>query len=315
MDNITHTLTGLMLARTGLGHTTERGGSLMLMLAANTPDIDAISGLFGSLSYLQYHRGYLHSVAMAPVMAVLPLLLARRIRGASVNWRSYFACLLGVLSHLALDLSNSYGIRLYLPFSTRWLELDLTEFIDPWILLIFLSAIALPALSRIPRRVLAGAALAAFLGYEGFRFAARQRAIARIRTSVHADRVAALPDGMNPLRWRGIVETGDSVQTVPILLTQDFDPGRGRIDYSTPRSPALDAASATKEFREFLRFNQLPFWNVTPVGDATRVDLIDLRFGPPHRPGLASASAIVAADGSVRAVQFKMALFGSLSTP
>jgi inner membrane protein len=308
MDNITHTLTGLMMARAGLGRTTERGGSLMLMLAANTPDVDAISALSGNLAYLQYHRGYLHSLAMAPLLAVFPLLLAGWIiRGVSVNWRGYFACLLGVLSHLALDLSNSYGIRLYLPFSSRWLELDLTEFIDPGILLIFLSAIAIPALSRVPRRVWACAALATFLGYEGFRFAARQRAIALIRTSIHADRVAVLPEGVNPLRWRGIVETGDSVRTVPILLTRDFDPGLGRIYYSAPQSPALDAARATKEFREFLRFNQLPFWIVTPMGEATRVDLIDLRFGPPLRPGLASASAIVAADGRVREVQFKMA--------
>ena len=42
MDNVTHTLTGLMLARAGLGKSTQRGGALMLMLAANVPDIDVL---------------------------------------------------------------------------------------------------------------------------------------------------------------------------------------------------------------------------------------------------------------------------------
>src|SRR5689334_19853820 len=99
MDNITHTLTGLMMARAGLGETSGRGGALMMMLAANVPDVDVFAtGLPGSLSYLEYHRGYTHSLLMAPVMAVIPLLLARWIAKASINWRSYGACLIGVLS-------------------------------------------------------------------------------------------------------------------------------------------------------------------------------------------------------------------------
>src|ERR1035438_5616120 len=135
MDNITHTLTGLMMARVGLGRTAERGSALMMMLAANVPDIDvAVSGLPGSLRYLEYHRGYTHSLVMAPVMALVPLLFARWVAKSSINWQSYLACLIGVLSHLAMDLTNVYGVRLLLPFSSRWLRLDTTDIIDPWIL-------------------------------------------------------------------------------------------------------------------------------------------------------------------------------------
>src|SRR6202050_4853835 len=122
MDTITLTLTGLMLARAGLGRTTPRGGALMMMLAANAPDLDVFLGLPGGLAYMEYHRGYAHSLVLAPAMAVIPLLLARWIRGASINWLSYLACLLGALSHLALDLTNVYGVRLLLPFSSRWLH-------------------------------------------------------------------------------------------------------------------------------------------------------------------------------------------------
>lgn len=317
MDNLTHSLTGLMLARAGLGRTSERGGTLMLVLAANTPDIDGLFGFPGSLTYFQYHRWYPHSLALAPVMAMLPLLAAHWIRGASITWKTWFACLLGVLSHLALDFTNVYGIRLFLPFSSRMPHLDMTELVDPWILLIFAIALAAPALSGMvsseirgtksagPKRAWACFALVALLCYEGFRFAAHQRAIAEMSARIYdggpALRVAAFPSGPNPLRWRGLVETAGSVLTIPILLTEDFDPSLGEIDYPAPESAALDAARATARFQAFMGFNQLPFWKLTPLEDGTRVDLIDLRFGTPRRPGFAGVSAVVLNDGRVRA--------------
>lgn len=322
MDNLTHSLTGLMMARAGLGRTTERGGTLMLVLAANTPDIDALFGLPGSLTYLQYHRWYPHSLAMAPVMAVLPLLLAHWIRGASINWRTYLACLLGVLSHLALDFTNVYGIRLYLPFSHAMPHLDITDIVDPWILLIFAIAIAAPALSGLvnseirgvrsagPKRAWACFALVALLSYEGFRYAAHQRAIAVMSARIYggdtAPRIAALPTGLDPLRWKGVVQTSESVLIVPVALNEDFDPSAGEVDYPAPPSPALDAARATPQFQAFLGFSQMPFWKATAVGDDTRVELVDLRFGTPRRPGFASVSVVVTPDGHVRDGRYGM---------
>jgi inner membrane protein len=333
MDNITHTLTGLMMARAGLARTTPRGGSLMMMLAANTPDLDAVSFFFGGpggLTYLEYHRGYAHSLALAPVMAVIPLLLAHWIRGASISWKAWLACLLGVLSHLALDLTNVYGVRLLLPFSPRWLHLDITQIIDPWILLIFFIAMAAPALSGMvnseirgggsgggsnaPKRAWAWVALVVLLGYEGFRFTAHQRAIAIMSAYRYGGdstpKIWAMPEGVSSLRWRGIVETPDSLLDVPVDLTGDFDPGAGRIAYPAPESPALDAARATAPFQEFVKFNQVPFWRVTQMDDLVRVDLIDLRFGTPWQPGFAVATALVTPDGHVRETHFGMSLPG-----
>ena len=119
MDNLTHSLTGLMLARAGLGKTSERGGTLMLVLAANAPDLDGLALFRNGFAYMQYHRGYLHSLACSPLMALLPLLLTRWIRGTSIGWKTWLACWIGVLSHLAMDFTNVYGIRLLLPFSAK----------------------------------------------------------------------------------------------------------------------------------------------------------------------------------------------------
>jgi inner membrane protein len=106
MDNVTHTLTGLMMARAGLARKGERGATLLLLLAVNVPDIDVVLGLPGNLNYLVFHRGYTHALALAPVMAILPVLLAHWIKGAALSWRGYGVSLIGVLSHLAMDLTN-----------------------------------------------------------------------------------------------------------------------------------------------------------------------------------------------------------------
>jgi inner membrane protein len=325
MDNITHTLVGLMMARTGLGRTANRGSGLMMMMAANVPDIDvAASGLPGSLRYLELHRGYTHCLFMAPVMALVPLLLARWIAKSSINWKSYLACLIGVLSHLALDLTNVYGVRLLLPFSSRWLHLDMTDIIDPWILFALILALAAPALvglvsSEIGGKKVAGPnakwawfALLGILSYEGFRLASHQRAIAvmgaHLYGGVATPRIAAIPDRINPLRWRGIVETEDFVLTISVVLTEDYNPVFGHADYPTQSSAAIDAARATEPFRVFERFNQLPFWKVTAAGDRIQVELIDLRFGTPRQPGLFVATATVTPDDRVLESHFGFSL-------
>jgi len=68
---------------------------------------------------------------------------------AKFSWRSYVASMIGVLSHLLLDWTNTYGIPLAMPFSNHRFRLDINNIIDVWILAILLVAIAAPALSRL----------------------------------------------------------------------------------------------------------------------------------------------------------------------
>ena len=138
MDNLTHSLVGLMLARAGLEKTTPHGAAMMV-LAANAPDIDAVFWFSGTQTYLQWHRSYPHAIALAPLVALLPMLLAR----ARFSWPSFLASLIGVFSHLLLDWTNSYGIPLLLPFSARRWRLDITNLFDIWISAILLGALDL----------------------------------------------------------------------------------------------------------------------------------------------------------------------------
>jgi inner membrane protein len=312
VDNVTHTLVGLMLSRSGIDRKVAHAAPLM-MIAANIPDIDVVSLLGGSLTYLQWHRSYTHALASAPLMALLPLLVLVR-RGGLTVW-AYGFSLLGVLSHLVLDWTNVYGIRMLLPFSARWPRLDMTDVVDPWILVLLILALAAPAFVKLvsseisskktsgPTRCWAWFALITLLGYEGLRFTAHERAVAVMGAHVYngsiARQITAIPSRSNPFRWRGIVEGDGFVSVVPVDLTADFDPGTGRIAYTAPESPAIDAARRTLAFQGFERFSQLPFWKSTLLADGTSVEMIDLRFGTPENPGF-EARAVVAPSGEVR---------------
>jgi inner membrane protein len=323
MDNLTHTLTGLMMSRCGLGKALPRGGPLLLMLAANVPDIDVFAGLGDTVKYISVHRGYTHGLALTPLVALLPLLAVCLFTRTRPTWQAWVASWAGVVSHLLLDWTNVYGTRLGLPFNAKWYHLDITDVVDPWIWLILLTALAAPALAGLvgseiaskrtqgPKVSWAWTALLLLLAYEGFRFAAHDRVLAVMEAHLYGTettpKFSAVPDRLSPLRWRGVVMADDFTLNVPVDLTEDYNPSAGRVDYSTKSSQAIDAARATRAFQVFGDFNQLPFWSVKPDGDFIRVDLIDLRFGTPQRPGF-MATARVTGQGKVEESRFEMGL-------
>ena len=150
MENVAHTLLGLVLAKAGLERTTPLA-TTALVISSNLPDIDVVVRVRGITSYLEHHRGLTHSfVGLAVLAAVLAFLLAyldrkfrlrrdpfrRPVRPA----RLFAVSLLGGLGHTFMDFTNSYGVRPLLPFSSRWYYGDLAFVVDPWIWLILGSA-------------------------------------------------------------------------------------------------------------------------------------------------------------------------------
>lgn len=145
MDNLTHSLIGAVLGQAGLKRKT---GLAMpaLIIAANIPDLDAVTVVYGVES-LAMRRGITHG----PIaMVVLPLLLAGGLwwfdqwqakRGKRPEGRAtvHFGWLLalsviGCLSHPLFDWFNNYGVRLLEPFSSQWFYGDTLFIIDPWII-------------------------------------------------------------------------------------------------------------------------------------------------------------------------------------
>src|SRR5579884_818251 len=276
MDNLTPSLTGLMMSRAGLARFHARA-PLALVLSANAPDVDGISIFSGPLAYIRYHRGLAHSIAFAPVLALLPLaivlLVARRLDGW---WRLYLLCAAGIASHLLLDWTNTYGVRFFLPFSTEWLHLDLVGLIDFWIWGVLLFAWLMVYVMRLVNaeigarpgsgRGLAIFALLFIATYDYGRFLLHQRSVTILESRIYDGsppvRAAAFPLGSNPTVWRGWIETGSEFKEYTLDLLHDFDPGAGTTFYKPDDTAAIAAARATPVFAAFLRFDQYPRWVV-----------------------------------------------------
>jgi inner membrane protein len=297
MDNITHTLTGVVLSRVGLNRWYARSG-LLLMLAANIPDIDIVTAVRGALPYFIAHRGYTHSIAMAPVMALIPMLVVCGVYRSMRGWKAaYVLSLIGVASHLLLDWTNSYGVRFLLPFSSRWFRLDLNNIVDLWIWAILLIACVGPLLGRLVSseigarsgsgRGLAIFALSFLVVYDFGRYLVHQRAVETLSSRIYQGgppiRVAAFPTGLvNPFEWSGWIERPELVMHFSMNLRADFDPTAPlRTIYKPQPGPALDAARQAYPVQKFLEFAQYPLWQVIPVADpegAHRVEVRDWRF-------------------------------------
>ena len=306
MDPLTHTATGLFLSRAGLKHWSPLATPIVV-LAANAPDIDIVSALGGSLDYLHYHRHLTHALAAMPLMALMPVLAVRAVARKPIRWWGAFAAaMLAVASHLLLDLTNVYGIRLLLPFSSRWLRLDLTSVVDLWIWSVFLLAVIGPFVGRLvgseissgsARTLDHGRGFAIFallflLLYTCGRSVLHTRAVAVLESRIYQDssplRVAAEPDPADPLHWRGLVETTDFYAVEDVRLSAGFDPTRASVFHKPDPDPALDRAARTPAFQLFLQFSQFPLWRVSPALEPENgrlVEVLDMRFGTPLAPG------------------------------
>jgi inner membrane protein len=326
MDPLTHTATGLFLSRSGLKRLTPLATPILL-IAANAPDIDIVSAAGGPLSYLHYHRYLTHALVAAPVMALLSVAVVRAAARKPIRWLgAWIAATIGVLSHLALDSTNIYGIRLLLPFSGRWQGLQTTTVIDLWIWAVCLLAITGPFVGRlVGSEISSGAvrirhhgrgfailALVFLALYTGGRAILHHRAEAVLDSRIYEEepplRVAAFPDVVNPWRWRGLVETHGILGLKDVDLAGGFDPSRALILHKPEPDPAIEAARRTPVFQEFLRFNQYPYWRVSPAQDVDGgklVQVFDLRFGTPMVPGL-MASAVL--DARLRVLKTEVQL-------
>ncbi len=317
MDNLTHTLVGLMLSRAGFNRVSPRATALLL-LAANAPDLDSISRFGGTVRYLEYHRGLSHALVAIPVLALIPVLLVRLFSRTKLPWRrAYLVSLAGVATHPLLDWTNVYGVRLLEPFSSAWLRADIFSVVDVWIWAALLLGWAGPAIARLvsseigarPGTGRGGAffALGFLCIYGLFRYTLHERAIVTLDAYLYEGRaplrVAAIPTPFNPFRWVGLVEGPNFYAVYPDWnLREPFDPAAGRIYYKPDTGPEFERAAATDAFRVFLAFSQYPLWRRTPLADpegGQLVEAMDLRFGAPPNERFVARAVL---DSSLRVV-------------
>jgi inner membrane protein len=142
MDNLCHTLVGAACGEAGLKQHT-RFGNATLMIAANLPDLDVLV-FVTDVPSVAFRRGWTHGAlaqVLLPVALTAVLYGLDRLRPSRSAERLHKGWILalsyvGVLSHVGLDLMNTYGIRLLMPFDGRWFYGDTLFIIDPWMWLV-----------------------------------------------------------------------------------------------------------------------------------------------------------------------------------
>jgi membrane-bound metal-dependent hydrolase YbcI (DUF457 family) len=188
MDNVTHTLFALTLARTPLGR--GRGATTALVLASSAPDCDFVAALGGGASYLQWHRGPTHGplgIVGLGLMTAAIVWSGRRLFGrreqtagdATPFTRLIAISVVGVFAHILMDLPTSYGTRLLSPFSWRWFAIDVMPIIDVYLLAVLAGGLLLGGRSPGPRRASVAIVLTLMTANYGLRGLAHQEALTR----------------------------------------------------------------------------------------------------------------------------------------
>jgi inner membrane protein len=137
MDPITHALVGLATGSlSGGGGVLSNPLALGCLIGSVIPDADIIMQYWGDYVYLKHHRGASHSLlgmaAISVGVAFLIHLLFPGISYLSILLWTYIGC----LTHVSLDIFNSYGAKLFWPFWDKKLGSGLMLSLDPFLIVI-----------------------------------------------------------------------------------------------------------------------------------------------------------------------------------
>jgi inner membrane protein len=151
MDNLTHTLVGLVVGEAAarvtradpkdIAHDTRRNLFVSLMaIGSNVPDLDFIQSRIteSKLDYLIHHRGHTHTILGAIALGLILYLCCElwcRYKRQPLSMRDRLQLigvgLLASLLHIALDFTNSYGVHPFWPVDNRWYYGDAVFIVEP----------------------------------------------------------------------------------------------------------------------------------------------------------------------------------------
>jgi inner membrane protein len=303
MDNVCHTLVGAACGAAGLNRRT-RFGAATLMISANIPDVDVL--VFAtSTPWIEFRRGWTHGVLAQIVLPVAWTAVVwlfdrvRRWRGSEgdrpfhAGWTLLLA-LVGVYTHVFLDLLNNYGVRLASPISWRWFYGDAVFIVDPWMWLMLAIGIWLTGTRgrQGPARValvVVGCYIVAMLasGWAAHRIVSSSWKAAR---GVEPRALMVGPMPLWPFGRQVIVDAGDHYET------GTFSWFRRAATFSPERipknsgAPQVAAVRHDDNIRAFLVWARFPFWTIERSPTGARVTVSDMRFA--GRTGF-SATAIL----------------------
>lgn len=303
MDNVCHSLAGAAIAEAGWARRLPRA-VLLGVIAANIPDVDALTYVFASSpTAVAFRRGWTHglpAVALwATALAFVFAWWARRRPPPGFgreapdggSWRARDFLLLAAiatLSHPVLDWMNTYGVRFLMPFSDRWFYGDTLFIVDLTLIGLLAAGWTTSVVSRrggkawsaVPARAALTLAVLYIAGMHWL--SADTRAAAIAETHLGDPPARDLMVAPQPAQWRTrdvLVRAGDGYDwrratwragSVTFAMQSHVVAGSD--------SATVAAVRATRDGRNFLRWARFPYFVPGTGADTGTIFVGDARY-------------------------------------
>jgi membrane-bound metal-dependent hydrolase YbcI (DUF457 family) len=155
VDPLSHAALGRTLIAFDSRHRLGPGASAACILGSLSPDLDLALGLQGWDVYLRAHQAGTHALAGALACGALTATVVRLAERRSRWVPLLVAATAGAFGHLALDLLAGADIRPGWPVWNAVFTLPLFAMADPWLVGLFVAALALLWRARRPAVALA----------------------------------------------------------------------------------------------------------------------------------------------------------------
>ena len=295
MDIVTHAAMGTIVAGPFFGEYPLPAAGLMLGSAL--PDLDALSRVFGKRVFLTWHQTFTHSVPLIAMASVVGWYAAHPL-GPEFQ-QAVLALGIGMVTHVLLDLTNTYGVKFLFPFSKRRLCLEWVFFIDASVIaLSVLTIVWLWADVFLTNTQIVGVYLLTLIGYWLVRIALRRQALRRS----FVDMLSLIPSALWPWVYYGCRRSHNTVQVF-------------RVDVMTRKQECLETyeilddryADILETVPEFRVMNELtPAYHVvseSPQEGRLLISCRDLRTTN-FNPKFGQLALVLEADGLIAEKRF-----------
>lgn len=204
MDVVHHACIG-GVGMLALGEQGQELAGLGFLAGSVFPDLDVAFMAAGKRFYLKRHQGPTHSLVLAPLYAAA--LAAIVVPGIGWQWTLYLGLLAGLAIHVALDLTNTFGIQMLWPLTGQRYCADAIFFVDltAWLLTLGFFAVVVTGGVAATPAALGYAAL--FAAYVAFKLALHRSTMRRTGAAV------AIPSSWNPFAFFLLRRGGTGVET------------------------------------------------------------------------------------------------------
>ena len=217
MDILTHAMMGLVA---GTAIPENPLASVVFVAGSVAPDLDAFSRVFGKRAFLRFHQTWSHSLfaVIGSVLILWPIFYSFELL-AEQAFDLSLAFGIGMLFHVLLDISNTYGIAFFLPFSRRRICLEWVFFIDLFVVVVCVLSLLMIWRLDPARHQMVGIGFCVFVGvYWAAKGWLHRRAASAVPPAISA---SFMPTTFLPWRYLACIEQQGSIEQFDVnAITQ-----------------------------------------------------------------------------------------------